>query len=219
VQRARKFRDYVGRGQQQQQQQRWPFNESVQNVQRQRAQAPCAIYEPLATQLHVQHRYSSNGAEVKLFDVHEHYDNSPESSIPVNRSTQAVNVTKQPNAGNQTKTFPKLTNEEESDTEEEEEDYITCCDFSNSRQPLCNEGTKNICTLTIWAVIIFAICNRFLMHMSLFLHRRDGVGKGINNNNFEYAPVGLSKDVTGVMEQNAASSASEVAGQLGQGLQ
>eukprot|EP00804_Cyclotella_cryptica_P008426 CCRYP_003936-RA/>CCRYP_003936-RA protein AED:0.39 eAED:0.39 QI:152/1/1/1/0/0.5/2/64/252 len=54
--------------------------------------------------------------------------------------------------------------------EDEEEDYV-CCDLhSNSREPLCNEGTKNLCTLAIWAVIIFAICNRFLMHMSSFLH-------------------------------------------------
>lgn len=55
--------------------------------------------------------------------------------------------------------------------EEDDEDF-TCCDFhSTPRQPLCNEGTKNLCTLTIWAIIIFVIVNRFLMHMSMFLHR------------------------------------------------
>ncbi|KAL7483473.1 hypothetical protein ACHAW6_009124 [Cyclotella cf. meneghiniana] len=93
--------------------------------------------------------------------------------------------------------------EQESDEEEDEdedEDYV-CCDLqSTSRQPLCDEGTKNLCTLAIWAVIIFAICNRFLMHMSLFLHESGSV-KGVVE---VTSPDGVS-----ILEKSSAAPVTE----------
>lgn len=55
----------------------------------------------------------------------------------------------------------------------DQDDDYNCCDLNSSPQPLCNEGSKNLCTLGIWAMIIFIIINQFLAHMSMFLHRND----------------------------------------------
>jgi hypothetical protein len=73
-------------------------------------------------------------------------------------------------------TIPIEFEQEHDEFDNEEEDYCNCCcnlhsASSSSSQPLCNEGTKNLCTLAIWAIIILIIVNRFLAHMSMFLHR------------------------------------------------
>jgi hypothetical protein len=57
---------------------------------------------------------------------------------------------------------------------EDDEDYNCCCDHHHSTPRFCNEGTKNLCTLAIWAIIILVFVNRFLMHMSMYLHGRVG---------------------------------------------
>lgn len=56
----------------------------------------------------------------------------------------------------------------EVDVEDDDEAY-SCCD----RHPrhLCGEGAKNLCTLAIWALIFFAVVNRFLIHYALHLTR------------------------------------------------
>jgi hypothetical protein len=74
--------------------------------------------------------------------------------------------------------------QEHDEFEYDEEDYCcNCCNLhstsSGSSQPLCNEGTKNLCTLAIWAIIILVIVNRFLVHMSMFLHRHGAAGGGV----------------------------------------
>ena len=65
---------------------------------------------------------------------------------------------------------PEINNGLQSEIEDEED--CTCCDiYSNTRrEPFCNEGTKNLCTLGIWAVLTIVIIHRFLVHMSMFLH-------------------------------------------------
>lgn len=50
--------------------------------------------------------------------------------------------------------------------DDEEEDDIVCCEDS-----FRHEGTKNICTIFIWAALVFFIMNRFFLHMSMYLHR------------------------------------------------
>ena len=47
-----------------------------------------------------------------------------------------------------------------------EEDDIVCCDDG-----CWHEGTKNICTIFIWAAVVFFIMNRFFLHMSMYLHQ------------------------------------------------
>ncbi|KAL7471899.1 hypothetical protein ACHAXS_012205 [Conticribra weissflogii] len=49
------------------------------------------------------------------------------------------------------------------------------CNFQLSRH--CNEGVKNLCTIAIWAMLVFAIVNRFLMHMGMFYARGRSVGR------------------------------------------
>jgi hypothetical protein len=75
-------------------------------------------------------------------------------------------------------TIPIEFEQEHDEFDNDEEDYCNCCNLhstsSSSSQPLCNEGTKNLCTLAIWAIIILVIVNRFLVHMSIFLHRHGG---------------------------------------------
>jgi len=36
---------------------------------------------------------------------------------------------------------------------------------------------KNLCTIAIWAMLVFAIVNRFLMHMGMFYARGRSVGR------------------------------------------
>ena len=49
---------------------------------------------------------------------------------------------------------------------DDEENDIVCCDDG-----FWHEGTKNICTIFIWAAVVFFIMNRFFLHMSMYLHR------------------------------------------------
>ena len=49
---------------------------------------------------------------------------------------------------------------------DDEEGGIVCCEDS-----FRHEGTKNICTIFIWAALVFFIMNRFFLHMSMYLHR------------------------------------------------
>jgi hypothetical protein len=51
---------------------------------------------------------------------------------------------------------------------DDEEGDIVCCDDCYQ-----HEGTKNICTIFIWAIAVFFTMNRFFVHMSNFL-RQDG---------------------------------------------
>lgn len=75
---------------------------------------------------------------------------------------------------------------------DDDEDYI-CCDLhSNSQQPLCSEGKKNLCTLAIWAIIIFIIINRFLMHMSIFLGGHSASVELKKNDQLLSTPIGDS---------------------------
>lgn len=51
---------------------------------------------------------------------------------------------------------------------DDEEGDIVCCDDCYQ-----HEGTKNICTIFIWAMAVFFVTNRFFVHMSNYL-RQDG---------------------------------------------
>lgn len=50
---------------------------------------------------------------------------------------------------------------------DDEDEDIVCCDGG---VPL-NEGAKNLCTIALWALIVFAIVNRFFVHMAMHLHK------------------------------------------------
>ena len=53
----------------------------------------------------------------------------------------------------------------------DEDEDIVCCDcFDGGGQ--CHEGTKNLCTIALWALIVFAIMNRFFVHMAMHLHHK-----------------------------------------------
>jgi hypothetical protein len=47
---------------------------------------------------------------------------------------------------------------------DDEEEDIVCCDGGH-----CREGTKNVCTIAIWAIIVFFVINRFFVHMAMHL--------------------------------------------------
>lgn len=66
----------------------------------------------------------------------------------------------------------RMNNEQQEEIEDEED--CTCCDIHSStrREPFCNEGAKNLCTLAIWAALTIVVIHRFLVHMSIFLHSR-----------------------------------------------
>ena len=53
----------------------------------------------------------------------------------------------------------------------DEEDDIVCCDFT-STDGHWREGTKNICTISLWALIAFAILNRLFVHMNISMHHK-----------------------------------------------
>mmetsp|Transcript_18635 Transcript_18635/g.40335 ORF Transcript_18635/g.40335 Transcript_18635/m.40335 type:complete len:222 (-) Transcript_18635:482-1147(-) len=53
---------------------------------------------------------------------------------------------------------------------DDEEEDIVCCDGGH-----CHEGTKNLCTIALWAMIVFAIVNRFFVHMAMHLHKSQSV--------------------------------------------
>ena len=53
----------------------------------------------------------------------------------------------------------------------DEEDDIVCCDCA-STDGHWREGTKNICTISLWALIAFAILNRLFVHMNLSMHHK-----------------------------------------------
>mmetsp|Transcript_5817 Transcript_5817/g.12790 ORF Transcript_5817/g.12790 Transcript_5817/m.12790 type:complete len:296 (+) Transcript_5817:162-1049(+) len=51
-----------------------------------------------------------------------------------------------------------------------DEEEIVCCDGSH-----CHEGTKNLCTISLWAFIVFVIVNRFFVHMAMHLHKNENM--------------------------------------------
>ena len=53
----------------------------------------------------------------------------------------------------------------------DEDNDIVCCDG----EP-CHEGTKNLCTIGLWALIVFGIMNRFFVHMAMHLHNKGADG-------------------------------------------
>ena len=53
----------------------------------------------------------------------------------------------------------------------DEEDDIVCCDCATT-DGHWREGTKNICTISLWALIAFAILNRLFVHMNLSMHHK-----------------------------------------------
>ena len=55
---------------------------------------------------------------------------------------------------------------------DDEEEDIVCCDGVGGG---FQEGTKNLCTIALWALIMFAILNRFFVHMSIYLHKSESV--------------------------------------------
>lgn len=62
---------------------------------------------------------------------------------------------------------------------DDEEGDIVCCDDC-----FRHEGTKNICTIFIWAAFIFFIMNRFFLHMSNYLHREGETKVVVVGDNF-----------------------------------
>mmetsp|Transcript_2341 Transcript_2341/g.5045 ORF Transcript_2341/g.5045 Transcript_2341/m.5045 type:complete len:325 (+) Transcript_2341:278-1252(+) len=111
----------------------------------------------------------------------------PHSSI--NNSPQSIPEQIRPRTTPPNKILKEQTNFETSYREHEyDHDYDdyhysfcnVCCDedgcnFQLSRH--CNEGMKNLCTIAIWAMLVFAIVNRFLMHMGMFYARGRSVGR------------------------------------------
>jgi hypothetical protein len=55
---------------------------------------------------------------------------------------------------------------------DDEEEDIVCCDGGHFR-----EGTKNLCTIAIWAIIVFFVINRFFIHMAMHLHKPQNVSR------------------------------------------
>ena len=53
---------------------------------------------------------------------------------------------------------------------DDEEEDIVCCDGGR-----CREGTKNLCTIAIWAIIVFFVINRFFVHMAMHLRMPQNV--------------------------------------------
>lgn len=53
---------------------------------------------------------------------------------------------------------------------DDEEGDIVCCDDCYQ-----HEGTKNICTIFIWAIAVFFVTNRFFVHMSNYIRQGDEV--------------------------------------------
>mmetsp|Transcript_35339 Transcript_35339/g.60020 ORF Transcript_35339/g.60020 Transcript_35339/m.60020 type:complete len:234 (-) Transcript_35339:377-1078(-) len=53
---------------------------------------------------------------------------------------------------------------------DDEEDDIECCDGR-----CCHEGAKNLCTISIWALIVFALVNRFFVHMATHANKNESV--------------------------------------------
>ena len=57
---------------------------------------------------------------------------------------------------------------------DEEDDYV-CCDPNGGHW---REGTKNICTISLWALIVFAIFNRLFVHMNMAMHHNKSSPRG-----------------------------------------
>jgi len=62
---------------------------------------------------------------------------------------------------------------------DDEEGDIVCCDDC-----FRHEGTKNICTIVIWAAFVFFIMNRFFLHMSIYLHKGEETKVAVGGDNF-----------------------------------
>jgi hypothetical protein len=49
---------------------------------------------------------------------------------------------------------------------EDIDDDIVCCDGGH-----CREGSKNLCTVALWAIFVFFIINRIFSHVPVHFHR------------------------------------------------
>lgn len=49
--------------------------------------------------------------------------------------------------------------------DDDEDNTIVCCDEVQIR-----EGTKNLCTIAMWAIVILFIINHFFAHMASYMH-------------------------------------------------
>ena len=72
-----------------------------------------------------------------------------------------------PNTHQESSLAPSFRQDNDVDIDDEEGD-IVCCDDCYQ-----HESTKNICTLIIWATLVFFIMNRFFVHMSKYLHQEE----------------------------------------------
>mmetsp|Transcript_30450 Transcript_30450/g.52801 ORF Transcript_30450/g.52801 Transcript_30450/m.52801 type:complete len:247 (-) Transcript_30450:110-850(-) len=69
-------------------------------------------------------------------------------------------------------TYQPLNNRIDDDIRMDDEEE--CCGCGDGGLG-CNEGKKNLCTITLWALIVFAIFNRFIVHMAMHLHKSESV--------------------------------------------
>lgn len=62
---------------------------------------------------------------------------------------------------------------------DDEDEDIVCCDSGGVHW---REGTKNLCTIALWAMLFFVIVNRFFVHMAMHLHKNDASGARVQHN-------------------------------------
>jgi hypothetical protein len=108
-------------------------------------------------------------SETKYYDVEVSSNNNTATSSGTqatnHRNLHYGNPTANQVPGGPTRLLAPCYHTQVSDDEEGD---IVCCDDCYQ-----HEGTKNICTIFIWAIAVFFIMNRFFVHMSNYL-RQDG---------------------------------------------
>lgn len=106
------------------------------------------ILAPVTSQRTYDDGESSSGTTQAIYHHNSHYSNPTPHQVPgpTRLSTQHYHT--------------QVSDDEEGD--------IVCCDDCYQ-----HEGTKNICTIFIWAIAVFFVTNRFFVHMSNYL-RQDG---------------------------------------------
>jgi len=106
-------------------------------------------------------------------------DNMPDN--PQRKANNEITkTTERRNNHNRQSIYP-LTSQPLSIQFDEEEEDIVCCDGSQ-----CHEGTKNICTIAVWAVVLLFICNRFFVHFAMHLNKHESV----DSKHDSYVPTG-----------------------------
>lgn len=108
---------------------------------------------------------SNSSKKLSLVTSQTTYDDGEE--LPNNTVTCNLHYSNPANQvpGGPTRLFAPHYHTQVSDDEEGD---IVCCDDCYQ-----HEGTKNICTIFIWAIAVFFVTNRFFVHMSNYL-RQDG---------------------------------------------